>query len=350
MTGVGERFSKFNRRIELSSPQRAGAHGRRLIRKRRKEVLRKHWRFFALAPLIAAVTAGTAQLFLPEAAAPYVVGGIVVAAAWSVTSILHSIDGMANHRLGIAGEQWTADELRRLRKQGWRFVNHVMLENTDVDHAMLGPGGFFAIDTKYRTNWASGTGSLDALAASAQWQAGKLQPRLGSTTPRVEPLVVLWGPRASEVFDEVFEHSGVTFCLGSEVYNYLASREATVDDGTVERAFETLDSYVAKRDVGEAREHGDPARSISEHAEDIGAAIVGASAVFLALIYITLLPPAGVWTIVLAGAIAAGSFWARRVRPDSERVLRATAATLATSLGFGGIVFAVIVINLIWSG
>lgn len=35
------------------------------------------------------------------------------------------MDGMANYRLGVAGEEWTADEFR---KHNWRVVHHEMLQ------------------------------------------------------------------------------------------------------------------------------------------------------------------------------------------------------------------------------
>lgn len=50
------------------------------------------------------------------------------------------------------GEQWTADELRKLRRHGWRIVNHVILERRDVDHLTLGPRGFFTIETEFRSS------------------------------------------------------------------------------------------------------------------------------------------------------------------------------------------------------
>ena len=145
------------RRAELASQQRAGSYSRRQIRQRRREVLRQHWRHFAVLLLIGVGTAATARFVLPDEVADFAVGAIVVITIWLGTTAMHWMDGMANHRLGLAGEELTADELQKLRKRGWRVVHHVMLAkgDGDIDHAVLGPGGFFAVDSKYRTDWSS---------------------------------------------------------------------------------------------------------------------------------------------------------------------------------------------------
>ncbi len=289
-----------------------------------------------------------AQFVLPGWAAPYVVGAIVVGSIWTCTSILHSIDGMANHRLGIAGEEWTTDQLRKLRRRGWLFVNHVMLEKGDIDHVVLGPAGFFSVDSKYRTDWSGATGSLDAIAATACRQASQLQKRLQMKTPAVQPAVVVWGPRSIDVFEEPIEHAGVIFCHGRSFVSHLRALDETVSAATVEEAFAALDHYVERRDIGEARDFGDPARPIGEHVTDLGISAWMASATFIALSFITKVPPVGVWTVALAGVIAATSRVIRLRHRSSERIQRVTAATIATSLGFGSLILVVLMINLIW--
>ena len=139
---------------------------------------------------------------------------------------MHWMDGMANHRLGLAGEELTADELQRLRNRGWRVVHHVMLAKGegDIDHAVLGPGGFFAVDSKYRTDWSSAQSNIDDLARRSRRQATALQSRLQVREPKVRPAVILWGPRVSKVFDDVFDHDGVLFCVGPAFVEHVSSR------------------------------------------------------------------------------------------------------------------------------
>ena len=347
---VADRAKAASRRAELAGQQRAGAYSRRQIRIRRREVLREHWRHFGIILIIGLATALGAALLLPDEVSDFAVGAIAVITLWVSTSAMRWMDGMANHRLGVAGEEWTADELRKLRKHNWRVVNHVMLDKGggDIDHAVLGPGGFFAVDSKYRTDWSTSTGSLDDLARRSRRQAAALQPRLGSKLAKVRPAVVLWGPGVSKVFDDVFEHEGVLFCVGRSFVEHVAGLETVVDQTEVDQAFAKLDEYVANRDIGEARDHGDRARPIVDHVQDLVIAMSLAAATFLAITTAIKIPPIGLWSVVLAVAIAVASRSVRRRLSENERIQRATAAVSATSIGFGTVLAAFLVIDVIW--
>jgi hypothetical protein len=311
-------------------------------------VLRQHWQHFGTLLLIGVATALGAAFVLPGSIADYAVGAIAVATLWLGMTAMHWMDGMANHRLGLVGEELTADELQKLRKRGWRVVHHVMLEKGDIDHAVLGPGGFFAVDSKYRTDWSSARDSIGELARRSRRQAAALQARLKLKEPKVQPAVVLWGPRVSKVFDEVFDHDGVTFCLGAAFVGHVAAIERTVDQKTIDQAYDQLDDYVTRRDVGEARDHGAPARPILEHVQDLLLAAFLAAVTLVAIVSAIRLPPVGVWAIALAGAISATSHIARRRFPSSERIQRATAATSAASLGLGLMLIGLVLVDLIW--
>lgn len=347
---VRDRAKAASRRAELSGQQRAGAYSRRQIRGRRREVLRQHWRHFGVLLLIGLGTALVASFVLPDEISDFAVGAIAVITIWLGTSAMHWMDGMANHRLGLAGEEWTADELRKLRKRGWRVVHHVVLDKGqgDIDHAVLGPGGFFAVDSKYRTDWSASRGSIDDLARRSRRQADLLQRRLQIKVPKVQPAVVLWGPRASKVFDDVFEHEGVLFCVGPALVEHASTLEVSVDQATIDLAYARLDDYVAKRDVGEARDHGDRARPIMDHVQDLLTATFLAAAAFLAIITAIKIPPVGLWAVLLAAGSAVASRSVRQRLPENKRVQRATAAVSATSIGLGTLLTAFIAIDLIW--
>lgn len=347
---VADRAKAASRRAELAGQQRAGAYSRRQIRIRRREVLRQHWRHFGIILIIGLVTALGAALLLPDEVSDFAVGAIAVSTFWVCASAMRWMDGMANHRLGVAGEEWTADELRKLRKHNWRVVNHVMLDKGggDIDHAVLGPGGFFAVDSKYRTDWSTSTGSLDDLARRSRRQAAALQPRLGSKLAKVRPAVVLWGPGVSKVFDDVFEHEAVLFCVGRSFVEHVAGLETVVDQTEVDQAFAKLDEYVANRDIGEARDHGDRARPIVDHVQDLVIAMSLAAATFLTISTAIKIPPVGLWSVALAVAIAVASRSVRRRISENERVQRATAAVSATSIGFGTVLASFLVIDVIW--
>lgn len=300
--------------------------------------------------IIGLVTALGAIVLLPDEVSDYAVGAIAVITLWVGTSAMRWMDGMANHRLGVAGEEWTADELRKLRKRNWRVVHHVMLDKGggDIDHAVLGRGGFFAVDSKYRTDWSTSTGGIDDLARRSRRQAVALQHRLRVKVPKVRPAVVLWGPGVSKVFDDVFEHEGVLFCVGRSFVEHVAALEAVVDQTEVDQAFTKLDDYVAKPDIGEARDSGDRARPIVDHVQDLMIATFLAAATFLAITTAIKIPPIGLWAVAAAAAIAVTSRSVRRRRSENERIQRVTAAVSATAIGFGTLLTAFLVIDVIW--
>lgn len=106
--------------------------------------------------VVGAVVCLVMKLLVWEPVDAYLIGAISASTLWASHSILTSVDGRAARRVGVLGEEWTVGELRKLRRRGWRFVNHVMLEYDDVDHAVLGPAGFFAVDSKCRSENATG--------------------------------------------------------------------------------------------------------------------------------------------------------------------------------------------------
>ena len=223
-----------------------------------REMLRSKWWVFATTLFIGLVVAVAVRFVVWDWIAEYIAGAILISSVWGCYVILVSGDGLAGRRAGIMGEEWTADELRKLRRHGWRVVNHVMLEYGDIDHAVLGPGGFFSIETKYRSDWGRGETEMDSMVGDAVGQARRLQSRIGTRDPKVEPLVVVWGPKLAESFPEPLTRGGVVFCPGNRIKAYLLDRGSGTETRTVEVAFAELEAYVEKRDRGERDAYGDP--------------------------------------------------------------------------------------------
>lgn len=161
---------------------------------RQRRWLRRHWLAIMLVTVLAGLAAGFVHVFVWQPVAPYAIGALLASAAWWVYTMMLETGGIAAKRSGITAEEWTADELRKLRREGWTVVNHVMLVHADVDHVVLGPGGFLAIETKFRSDWGSGKQDLVAMARTAHRSAHDVGIRLRRKTPDVRPLVVVWGP------------------------------------------------------------------------------------------------------------------------------------------------------------
>jgi hypothetical protein len=321
------------RRQELGSDRRAGAHSRRELMRLRRAWLRRSWRAVLVIASLSLLSSLAALVFLPDSVAPYVVGALLASGAWLNYVFMLQTGGVMSHVLGVMGEQWTADELRKLRRRGWTIVNHVMLERRDVDHLALGPRGFFTIETKFRSSVGRVTDDqLAEWAAIAGRSARGVRPRL-RTDRRVQPIIAVWGPGARDEYPEPLDVEGVIVCAGVDLVHTILSSEARIEPHEVAIAFDHIDRYVATRDRGEAREHGEPARSLADYTFDF---LIGTLAAMVALWVIfasASLPPGGLWMLSAAMVIGGGALLARSRFVNQPRLLAVTTGCLAASAG-----------------
>lgn len=122
----------------------------------------------------------------------------------------------SNYSLGFRGERFVGGLLETLREHGYRVYHDLPFENFNIDHALVGPGGVFAIETKTRRKKTSKNGAngkaakvlFDGQALNfPQWRdshgvkqardnARHLSTHLSSATGEkvsVEPILVLPG-------------------------------------------------------------------------------------------------------------------------------------------------------------
>jgi hypothetical protein len=133
--------------------------------------------------------------------------GIVGAITWSI----YLMSGKHTENLGRIGEELTAASVfgRRRQLAGWHLINGLTFQRYgDVDHILVGPGGIFAIESKYTTvEWKIVDGELVGPKRDPVKQA-RLGARKVESTLRsgknpfefpVQPVVVLWGPGAPDI-------------------------------------------------------------------------------------------------------------------------------------------------------
>jgi Holliday junction resolvase-like predicted endonuclease len=162
------------------------------------------------------------SLFISAPVAPYAVGAFVASVGWLVAVLVLLGSGTAPMMMGDIGEQWTAQELQKLRRQGWRMLHQVKLGVCgDIDHIAIGPAGVLVVETKWsRSTWNSeddcfgrinmavngvkrrrrdvwGTlkteiGDAPVLAVVALWSAAAVDPD-GLPTDRSDGVVVIRG-------------------------------------------------------------------------------------------------------------------------------------------------------------
>ena len=222
---------------------------------------------------------------------------------------------------GELAEQWTAAELRKLRRDGWRLINHFRLRQADIDHVLIGPGGVFAIETK----WSSEPWEIDPIDRRLRQAIGHIggearRLRLWAEfkhagVESVEPVVFLWGAAAANLGngDGVTRLDGAVVVAGARAREFrsrLVTGVLTPDQ--VEAARRSVEQHLTKRD------RSDPEPSIPPSVLNlIGVAIVTFAAAFVAfLTSLRLLP--------VVGSVVAwlGTFAALALVPRDSRVGR----------------------------
>src|SRR5205085_1067253 len=136
----------------LDGPTRAGRWARDRAAGIRYEWARRHWPILVAAFALCALPA-LVVLAVPMAGRQFLSGALVASGAWSVSLLVHTMSGAASAAMGATAEQWTADDLRSLRRAGWRLTHGVRLRaSRDIDHVALGPGGLLVVETKWSSD------------------------------------------------------------------------------------------------------------------------------------------------------------------------------------------------------
>lgn len=252
------------------------------------------------------------------------VGVFDASIAWWLVLTVVQVTGGGPRWMGGQAEEWTAEELKGLKRSGWQHIDHVPLVGSDVDHVVVGPGGVFVLETKWSgSQWRAGVdGSRRPRCSGGACQRPSHPIRLRAyyRVLDVVPLVVLWGRH--EDASRVSVRDGVTVLHETELVAWLRSRPSgELTPLEVGEAIVGLSRYVEMHDRSDAR-HGRESRFIEDGAEGVTRDIVlGTFAGFAALAINMAL-----WSAVsgpLVGCIAAlalaGALLARRRWPTASR-------------------------------
>jgi hypothetical protein len=209
------------------------------------------------------VVTGTVELLLPSPLwwRTYLLGFLTASIIGVVLWSLDLLSGTHNLRLGIVGEKATAEAVlaRRQRRQGWRLVNGLYFGGYgDVDHILVGPGGVFALESKWTgVEWTVtrdgivGPSGRDPLS-QARNGARKVESMLRLGKERfdvtVQPVVVLWGPGAPSIDSGWTEIGGVLVFEGRRRNQWRSQLYRTkLPESLVVSVTRTLESELNRR-------------------------------------------------------------------------------------------------------
>lgn len=255
MSSLQRRSSRAVRQRRLAGDRRSGTFPRRIARRAQYDYLRSISGELVLLGLAVAALLAAVIWFIPsEFLRGLVAGAVTIGVTMSVWSFVVLATGTAPKMMGDLGEQWTASELRKLRRQGWFTVNHVLLlAAKDIDHVVVGPGGVLAVETKWTAYAWEGLSDerIRAAATTAREHATRLsnwQDLKSLGLGRATPVVVLWGSGAKDL-PPVGETDGVIVVAGPHAATWrrqLPSRGITSD--RVNAAWDVLEAQCRRRD------------------------------------------------------------------------------------------------------
>jgi hypothetical protein len=233
----------------------------------RKEFIKRAW-WVVIMPLLGALIATPLILLLPHWSREFSLGIILTSGVWGSIMVVVTLSGTTPRAMGALGEEWTARELRRLRKRGWHLANGLLLRRAaDIDHVVIGPGGVLVVETKYSSDgWYRDTFTNDRIKrAIAQVKTNQtdvasiMRPAVASQL--VKPVVVLWGGSAES--DGVTEEDGVEIVPGTCLRNWLASiANNGLDDDSSGAAWQKVKTHIARRDRADLTRQGPPPRDL----------------------------------------------------------------------------------------
>ncbi len=308
------------RELALASESRAGEWARGKARRAQRQFVAQHWRQLSMCGALMFVPVASTSFLVPSGfGRGFLVGATVASVGAVLAFLVVQSTGTASLMMGDQAERFTTDELRPLRKRGWRFVNRFSLTTGDIDHVLVGPGGAFAIETK----WSAEPWQLDPPGdriRSAARQAAQNAKRLGlwhgfrsvGVGP-VEPVVVLWGGglAGSPPEDAVRRIDDVTVVAGPDAGQW---RDGLFSGGlTPEQCdllWQAMSDHLERRDPVDRAKFPVPMSLMAMTWHSLGTFLAALAGAIAATQVVRIRPPA--WWLPAGAALLAAGVWARR--------------------------------------
>jgi len=174
-----------------------------------------------------------------------IAAGCTVMALWKLNQI-------RDYRRGLLGEQAVAEQLQSLSASGYRVFHDILKDGKgNIDHAVVGPAGVFAIETKYRTKQPGKAGEQDHKAEfdgtkiqfpsgydvkapeqarqNARWLATMLSKATGKQVS-VQPIVALPGWWVT-----LKANSDVKVLSGKQIPGFIAKEPAQISGQVIQQ-------------------------------------------------------------------------------------------------------------------
>lgn len=224
---------------------------------RRRALIREHWqRFLAALFVVLAVSAMSIVVgaLLVGAWMAWFIAGAVYAGTLALWLTMFELVDPVSRRFakGADGEEFTAHELRRHSRKGWRCIHNVALESGDIDHIVVGRGGVVAIETKCPdAGWAWLRRQNIHIpwvrqAARSAMKASALVRQHSGMRVEVHPVVVVW---ARGLAGDSVEVDGVRVLHGTDLGSFLDGLAPVLDIEQVRQIQRALEPVATRLDA-----------------------------------------------------------------------------------------------------
>ncbi len=249
------------RRRHLASNQRAGRFSRGVAWQRLLATIRQDW----AGLLVLLLT--PPPLMLPQARdlSDFGRGAMLGAAGMAGVSLaviyVLVVSGAAASAMGTAGEQWTAEDLRAMRRRGWRLINGLtMHDRSDVDHVAIGPAGIVVVETKWSAHPWPEPGERGFMsnqiagyveqARRNRWAIHGVFSRARQGAPVRAALVLQSPTKPIGSSTPWYDLDGVTVVRGDALRRWLASLDSSrLHPDDVERVWAAMSQHIHRRDT-----------------------------------------------------------------------------------------------------
>ncbi len=180
--------------------------------------------------VVSALASLAVAFWMPGSSAvgAFAAGAFFAATVGYVAHWVSVASGSTSAAMGQAAEEWTATELKRLRRHGWKHINNVMFRQWDVDHIAVGPNGVIVIETKWRSDPIDLTNPDEWLLEAAERlhrSERDVAGHLGwgaNPDASVTSVLVVWGPSITQRDDQPLRSQrGVNVLAGEHLRRNL---------------------------------------------------------------------------------------------------------------------------------
>lgn len=269
-------ISQKRRTRELASRDRVGRYVRDLIWKAVRSFVRRHWKMLLILLFYPLAIALILSLFMRGAERWLFIGAVGISGPWMVVILIILWSGVASQLMGLEGESYTADVLRKFRHAGWVLVNGIVIKSGDIDHVVIGPAGVLVIESKWSHDmWPAGKDERSFMAdrlsraiSQARQNRSDVEWRFGKSLQgaRVRAICVLWSSQDTSMNPDWFEVGDVTVIRGAALESWLKNlTEVTLDQQGIERIHKAIERQASNRDELVQAKSGAPRRTLNKY-------------------------------------------------------------------------------------